>query len=86
MCVRYAGNPAYPAPSTEEGSVSLNPDYVGRTLRCGECSHQFVITPNTIVTKTLRDKNGKVIGFTTRCEKCGEAVFIGASMARRLPA
>ena len=66
--------------------MSLNPKYVGRTLRCGECNHQFVITPNTKMIKTLRDKHDKVIGFTTTCDKCGAAVFIGASTDRRLPA
>ncbi len=65
--------------------MSLNQDDVGRTLRCGECNQQFVVTPATALTKTLRDKNGKVIGYTTTCPKCGEAVFIGASTARRLP-
>lgn len=65
--------------------MSLIPDDVGRTLRCGECNHQFVVTPETVLITTLRDKNGKVIGYTTKCPKCGEAVFIGASTARRLP-
>jgi DNA-directed RNA polymerase subunit RPC12/RpoP len=66
-----------------ERSVSLNPNDVGRTLRCGECNHQFVITPNTKIIKTLKDRNGKVIGFTTPCDTCGESVFIGASPDRR---
>ncbi len=86
--VGYAGSAEQPgiSVSTEEGSVSLNADDVGRTLRRGECSDQFVITPNTVIVKTLRDRHGKVSGFTTTCDKCRGADFIGASTDRRLPA
>ena len=58
--------------------MSLDPSYVGKKLVCGECGHRFVVTPDMVIVQTLRDRHGKVIGFTVKCERCGEDVFVVA--------
>ena len=68
-----------------ERDVIVDPGYVGRKLRCGECSHQFDVTANTTFIKTLQGKKGEVIGFTTRCERCGQDVFVAANRERKKP-
>lgn len=58
--------------------MSLDPRYIGKKLFCGECGHRFVVTRDMEILQTLRDRRGKVIGFTVTCQKCGENVFVVA--------
>lgn len=63
--------------------MSLDSSYVGKKLFCGECGHRFVVTPGMNVLQTLRDRHGKVIGLTIKCEECGEGVFVVAHKPKR---
>lgn len=62
--------------------MSLDASYVGKKLFCSECGHRFVVTPDMKIVQTLRDRNGKIIGLTVECEKCGEDVFVVADRSQ----